>query len=403
MARVLLKLIYGALFCALPAESFAQVRIIRGAPDMPPGMVMPPSGGGESSSSKPDAGKSGSGPWVPSEPLASSEPAGTNQDDIQLSFQGANIDMVVQWLAQTTGKTVVKHPQVQCQLTITSSKKVSQREAINIVYRALALEGFTAIESSKSILIVPEGKEPRMSPEVVDGSKKGIPEGRQRLTKVFSLNHVQAGSLKEKVQAALSDKATVMIDEHANQIIITDYNDNLRVAEELIGALDTDRPQDVAVRIIALKHMSAQDLSKELAPLYQKMSGKSGGNTIDVAADDRSNSLIILSSEADFSALERIILSLDTDDAKEKIMKTFTLKNADAQDVAKQLQDLGQNQENNNRYPYYFFNSDSSNSKVRQENERGGGSAAERSDCAGAAWGNGGRREDDCRIRRAGV
>lgn len=31
-------------------------------------------------------------------------------DEIQVSFQGANIDMIVQWLAQTTGKSVVKHP-----------------------------------------------------------------------------------------------------------------------------------------------------------------------------------------------------------------------------------------------------------------------------------------------------
>ena len=325
---------------------------------------MPTPPGGGDSSPKPDAGKTG-GPWVPSEPLTSTNSVGTNADDVQLSFQGANIDMVVQWLAQTTGKTVVKHPQVQCQLTITSSKKVSQREAINIVYRALALEGFTAIETSKSILIVPEGKEPRMSPEVVDGSKKDIPEGRQRLTKVFSLTHVQAASLKDKVQAALSDKATVMLDEHANQIIISDYNDNLRVVGELIDALDTDRPEDVAVRIIALKHMSAQDLAKELTPLYTKMNTKGSGSTIDVAADDRSNSLIILSSESDFNTLQKIIAALDTSDAQEKVMKTFVLKNADAQDVAKQLQDLGQGQDNNNnRYGYYFYDSGSSNSKA---------------------------------------
>src|SRR5690348_15200273 len=50
---------------------------------------------------------------------ASSDKAGS-ADEIQLSLQGANIDMVVQWLAQTTGKTVIKHPRVQCQLTITS-------------------------------------------------------------------------------------------------------------------------------------------------------------------------------------------------------------------------------------------------------------------------------------------
>src|SRR5438094_3897727 len=99
----------------------------------------------------------------------------SSSDDIQLSFQGANVDMIVQWLAEKTGKSVVKHPQVQCQLTITSSKKLSSRQAIDLVYRALSLEGFTAVESSNSILIVPEGKEPKMNPELLDGSKKDIP------------------------------------------------------------------------------------------------------------------------------------------------------------------------------------------------------------------------------------
>ncbi len=355
-ARVVLSLIGALLLGGVPGVALGQ-RIIRGAvPDMP---VMPSPGGSDSSSKSDSGGKSGGGPWIPSEPLGESSST-TNQDDIQLSFQGANIDMVVQWLAQTTGKTVVKHPQVQCQLTITSSKKVSQREAINIVYRALALEGYTAIESSKSILIVPEGKEPRMTPEVVDNSKKEIPEGRERLTKVFSLNHVQAATLKEKVQTALSDKATVTLDDHANQLIISDYNDNLRVAGELIQSLDTDRPQDVAVRVLSLKHMSAPDLAKELAPLYQKMSSKSSESAVDVAADERANSLIILSGAADYNALESLISVLDTDEAQEKTTQTFLLKNADAQDIAKQLQDLGQEQ--NNRYPYWYYDNNSSSS-----------------------------------------
>src|SRR4051812_10570599 len=64
-----------------------------------------------------------------------------SSDEILVSFQGANIDMIVQWLAQTSGKSVLKHPRVQCQLTIVGSKKVNKREALNLVYRALALEG----------------------------------------------------------------------------------------------------------------------------------------------------------------------------------------------------------------------------------------------------------------------
>lgn len=406
--------------------------------------------------------------------------ASTNSDEIQLSLQGANVDMVVQWLAQTTGKTVIKHPRVQCQLTITSSKKMTKREAVDLVYRALSLEGFTATETSTSILLTPEGSEPRMSPEVINAERKDIPEGRQRLVKFFPLQHMPPAEMKEKLRGVSSDKGTIEADERANQLIVTDYNDNLKLMAELIrefdvtdsdsvlkifslkfgdaeevgtviglilnvnapgGALpkassssggggpppmpmpmpgpmgmqggmpggapsssgggsstasgigstvsapqvriwpdrtsnrlivsaprsklieierlleilDTDQPEDVSVRTIALKNVTATDLVRELAPIYQKMSGKSRKESVEIAANDRSNSLIVLSSEANFRAVEKLVQSFDTEDAQEKVVQTFTLKNADAQDVAKQLQDLGRDQDSNSRYPYYYF------------------------------------------------
>ena len=356
------------LTLALPAPAQVIRRFGSGG-NPPPGMVMPdnpppgaPSGG--------DSGpkNAGNGPWVPSDAPASAGSTNASMNatnEIQISFQGANVDMVAQWLAQTTGKAVVKHPRVQCQLTIISSQKVSPREAVNMVYRALALEGFSAIESGKSILIVPEGSEPKMSPELVEGSLTNIPEGRQRLVKVFSLNHIQAVDVKERVRTALSEKATLDVDERANRIVITDYNDNIRVAGELIGALDTDRPEDVTVRIIPLKHISADQLAKEMAPLYQKMTGKSGNqSTIDVAADDRSNSLIVLSSQSAFVAIDKLVATLDTEDAQEKATRTFILKNADAQDVAKQLQDLNQNQNQSTaRYAYFYSSPSESNTR----------------------------------------
>ncbi|MBC8094296.1 MAG: hypothetical protein H7Y43_00660, partial [Akkermansiaceae bacterium] len=351
----------GIVLASWPAHLAAQPRVVRpGMPvEMPPGMP-PNTDSPPPSSSRPDTSGDKAGTWIPSEPLGSTL-SSTNSDgsktnvteDIQLSFQGANIDMVVQWLAATTGKSVVKHPQVNCQLTITSSKKLKPREAINLVYRALALEGFTAIEFNKSILVVPEGKEPRMSPELVDGSQKDIPEGRQKLVKVFSLQHIQASDLKERIRTALSDKATIDIDERANQIIITDYNDNIRAVGTLIEALDNDKPEDVAVRVLALKNVAAADLVKAVLPLYQKRNTKSLKDTVEISADEQSNSLLILSSEANYRAIQLFVHGLDTEDAQEKTMRTFTLKNADAQDVAKQLQDLNQEQSTQSRYSYY--------------------------------------------------
>ena len=411
--------------------------------------------------------------------------ASTNSpsEEIQLSFQMANVDMIVQWLAQTTGKSVIKHPRVQCQLTIVASKKVTPREAISLVYRALAMEGFTAIESSKSILIVPEGQEPKGSPELLDPSRTDIPEGRQRLVKIFPLQQIQATELREKVRGLLSEKGTIDIDDRANQLVVTDYTENLRLladlikvfdvtsssdsvveffplkfaeAEELgtllglilnaqvpppspsgrsspnvggspgpgggsmppgmmsppppsggspspggsaqsggqqiriwpdrtanrlivlapkskfpeirklLEVLDTEKPRDLAIRVIPVKNVHAEDIAKELAPLYQKMSGKSLKETIEVTADTRSGSLIVLSSEANFKAIQELLTTLDTEDAQEKIVKTFPLKSADAEDVAKQLQELNKDQDSSSRYPYFFFSSSPSQGSSRK-------------------------------------
>lgn len=275
--------------------------------------------------------------------------------------------MIVEWLAKNTGKSVVKSAQAQCQLTIVSSKKITPREAISLIYRALSMEGIAVVESSKFIFIVPEGKEPKMNPELIEATRTNIPVGRQRLIKMFPLKHVQAAEMKERVKGLLSEKATVEVDAHANQIIVTDFNDNLALVGDIIGALDTDQPGDVAVRMIPLKHVSAQELVKEISPLYQKLTSKSQKEMVEITANDRSNSLIILSGETDFKAIQRLVLLLDTEDAQEKATETFQLKNADATDVAKQLKDINQDQDSSSRYPYYIFSGGSSSSKSQKK------------------------------------
>ena len=112
------------------------------------------------------------------------------------------------------------------------------------------------------------------------------------------------------------------------------------------------------MRVIPLKHVSAEDLVRELGPLYQRMPRKSAKDGVDIGSNDRSNSLVVLSSEANFRATERLVASLDTEQAQEAVMESFTLKNAEAEDVAKQLQDLNKDPDSNSRFPFYIFGSD---------------------------------------------
>ncbi|MBX3746726.1 MAG: hypothetical protein KF833_15565 [Verrucomicrobiae bacterium] len=451
------------------------------APETPPGQPSAPDTNAPAPATPPtpDAPPAPGAPAVPTPatpaPGAPPTPPGATPPaeapavpaEVQVSFQGANVDMIVQWLAETTGKTVIKHPRVQCQLTLVSSRKVSPRQAIDLVYRALAIEGFNAIETDHSILIVPEGQDVRLSPGVVSASDSVIPDGHQRLLKIFSLDHVQAAEVRDKIRPVLSDRATVEIDERSNQLLVTDFNNNLRLlvelmkdldvvsvgdavveviplrhaqAEEignlvslivnaqpapppspsggsgssrppgmppgmsismpspspspspggpagsgsaqqvriwpdktanrlivstprarlqevrqLVEILDKDKPDDVSVRVLPLRHVQAADFVREIGPLYQRLSGRSMKDVIEITANERSNSLIILSSLANFEALQQLLVTLDTDEAQEMVIQTFSLKNADAQDVAKQLQELGEAQSSASRSPYYFI------------------------------------------------
>lgn len=414
------------------------------------------------------------------------QPAAEPGDDLQLSFQGANVEMIVQWLAKHTGKSVVKHPRVQCQLTIVSSKKLTPREAVNLVYRALAMEGFNVIESSQSILIVPDGQEPKMTPELVNGNAQEIPEGRQRLIRIFQLENVSPTDVRDKIKTVLSEKATVEVVDRGNQLIITDYTENIRIASdlireldvasgsdmtieffklkhtdvdelstlltqilnaqppaprssngssrasagpssprpggppgmppgmpsgpdgappqpapsspsaaaggasgqvkiwpdksanqlivsapksriseirELLAILDVEKVEDVTMRVITLQNVSAEDLVKEISPLYQRMTGKSPKDKVEVTANTRSNSLIVYSSEENFKSIQKLVEALDREDAAERVMRAFPLTNADAEDVAKQLETLNEGSQNQGRFPFYIYSFGGSSSR----------------------------------------
>jgi general secretion pathway protein D len=147
-------------------------------------------------------------------------------------------------------------------------------------------------------------------------------------------------------------------DKVANRLIVAAPKSKFPDIQKLITTLDTAKPQDVTVRVLPLKNASAEELVRELGPLYQKMGGKSVKEAVEIAANTRANSLVVLSSEINFKAIEKLITTLDTDEAQEKIMRAFTLKNADAEDVAKQLRDLQQDSQSSSSPFRIFYFSD---------------------------------------------
>lgn len=386
-------------------------------------------------------GENGAAPVNPAPAPAGGEDDGTKKPPekrktTQLTMKNASIQVVEQWLGKTTGKTIIKHPKVKCKLNILSPGEIPVDDAVLLVYQALALEGFSAIESADVIMIVPTDMESSVSAELMRAGAD-TQGGRRIVIRVFELEHAKADKIKDKLKPVLSDKAKLEVDERSGKIIVRDYLDNVRFIDELIGQLDvatqadivtqvynlkykqadelsellmilftgapppsarsrsrsstknttgisilpdttsnrlvviaprtklpeiekligeldTQKPADVTVRLIDLKNVDAEELQRELSQMYRKITGKTLQERIEISANKRSNSLIVMSSRENFEAIKKIVETLDTKEGADKEMRTYRLQYAEAEEMAKQLEELHSAQdESSSRYYYY--------------------------------------------------
>lgn len=286
-----------------------------------------------------------------------------NEELVSLSFKGANIDTIIQWLSKTTGKSIIKHPQANCKITIVSVDKLSKPEALDLLYHALSLEGVTTTENGKTIVIHPENVDAKVQPELLEDSDSEYPNGWRPVMRVFELKNVQASEMDKKIKDLLSKNAKVQSDEAGNKLIVTDYAENIELLDRLLTSLDVEQSEDYTVRSIPINNVDAEDLDDEISDLFRNKS-RNGGLSVDITANQRSNSLIVMSSAADFKSIQDLVKSLDTEDAQKTVLRQFQLVNADAQEVATQLETLYTNQSGRDRYNYYSYKRRSSDQSV---------------------------------------
>lgn len=291
--------------------------------------------------------------------------------DVELSFQNAKIELLVKWLGEVTGKTIIKHPTVKCQLNVMSSKKRTLEQALRMVYNALSLEGFAAVETSDTIYLVPEKDAGKIAPEWSNGDDERL-KGKQRVVKIFKLDHSTAAKLKSKLQNVLSTDAKIEVDDQANRLIITDHADNLHLAREFIRELDVPAVGDSKTDVITLKHAKADQLSTILTKVFSESAAAGGDSSKDspppppgakgarFVPDSVTNSLIVTSTQAQYSKIESLIAKLDTAKPADLAVRVLPLKYIQASDLVDDLNTVfGKGGGSYNPYGYSYSYSSS--------------------------------------------
>ena len=258
--------------------------------------------------------------------------AGTG--DVVVNMRGVETSDVSDQISRITGRTLILDPAVKGVVTVTSSTPLSPQGVWELFQSVLRANGFAAVRSGRAWRIVPAANAVR------DG---GIPSrgasGQELVTRMVRLQNVPAADVARVVRPLVATFGSVEPLSTPNAVVITDYADNVRRVEAIARQLDGGSGATFVT--FSLKNGNATDVAQALQGVL--------GEGTRVAADARSNTVIVRGTPASVAEARKMLVSLDQPGGATPITRMFRLNYADAETVTDVLRGvLGQGESADN-------------------------------------------------------
>jgi type II secretory pathway component GspD/PulD (secretin) len=189
---------------------------------------------------------------------------------LRLKVRGGSLDEVLTKLSESAGFVIQLKPGVRLDGTVDvwSEQPLSKDDAVNLVKQVLADSGYTAVTNGR-ILTVMRSEEGRNYTAVRVGSKpEDIPRTPELVTQIFPVRNLNPVELARVLKALLPEGRTLVVDESANALILTDTQSSIRRIAEIISALDSVSSSANMLRVFQLEYGDAKSLAATIKELF---------------------------------------------------------------------------------------------------------------------------------------
>ncbi|AZN35030.1 type II secretion system secretin GspD [Iodobacter ciconiae] len=267
-------------------------------------------------------------------------------DKVTLNFVNADIESTIKAIGLISGKNFVIDPRVKGTLNIVSSQTVSKEMVFPILLAALRQQGFTAVESSGVVKVLPEADAKQHYSNTGNRSMKLA--GDRMVTQVYPLKYESAVQMVPILRPLISPNNTISAYPNGNTLVITDYADNIRRLNEIIERID--QPSSSDVFSVSLKYASAIDVAQNLGRLMPEIMVQGvnqgtpqaeGVKRSVVVPDLRSNSLLVRSENIMHAQqIKKLAATMDSQGTAGGNIHVVYLKNAEAAKLANTLKGI---------------------------------------------------------------
>jgi len=290
---------------------------------------------------------------------------------ISLDFADVELPVVIDTISRLTGYNFIYDDRVRGRVTIVSPTEVTIDQAFAVFESVLKVKGFSLVlgpGNTYKILPIRDIKE-----SSVDTIKDNRPSpNRDRfVTRLVPLQFIDAAAITQTIKPLISKDASLVAYDATNTIIVTDSESNIRRLLSILAALDVESyRQELAV--IKIEHADANTLAEQLSEIYgAEVASASGGSTaaqrrarsrrrttntssaaaatggdnavgptVRILPDERTNSLLVLSSRQQLADIRGLVRKLDIQVRGEGRIQVYYLRHADAEELSETLNSL---------------------------------------------------------------
>jgi general secretion pathway protein D len=227
------------------------------------------------------------------------------------NLRDVDIKAVIAEVSRVTGKNFLIDPRVQGKISIFSSTPISDQALYPVFLSALQVSGYAAVPSGEVVKILPNMDARTQAADGVQGphNMHNPQSGDDLVVQVIPVEHALADQLVPVLRPLMPQWSIVSSYAPTNMLILSGRANNIKQMTDIIHQVDVSSGN--AIDVVPLKTSLAMDMVNTLRDLLAAQPSVGSGPQLTLAADDRSNSVLISGSRADRLRLRILILKLD--------------------------------------------------------------------------------------------
>lgn len=238
-------------------------------------------------------------------------------DTVSLNFREADIRAVIESAAEITGRSFVLDPRVKGNITIIAPGEIEADLFYEAILSALQVQGFQAVDDGAVTRVIPFSTSFQIPSGLVGGELQ---------TKVISLNHVTAAELLPVLKPMMSKGSLMQAHPAGNNLVVTDIASSIQQIEAVLR--DIDSPDNSAVDVVALSHISAGEALHIANQLKQFQDQQ-----LSIVEDSFNNRVIVSGSRTGRAAFRRFIAELDVPTTQQGGVEVIYLNYSSAEEI----------------------------------------------------------------------